>query len=198
MHTPNTPHAAHGSGSLGMQRRRQGGATGEWAPHGASRRGIVHLAFTLLSAAALLCGPRPAAADSPDRFVAVAAIGSAVRVEGVWDDAWGGELGVGQMRGGEGLAAWAASVGLVGFTARSGGRLWGELSAGTRWPTGYLVGIGAGPAVELDRVRTPRVGGQLTVWVFAGVVPYVRLGVLNPGGAYVDLGLRIAFPAVRW
>jgi hypothetical protein len=181
-----------------MRRGREGGATGEWAPHGASRHGIVHLVFTLLSAAALLCGPQAAAAEEPDRFVAVAAIGSAVRVEGSWDDAWGGELGVGQMRGSEGLAAWAASVGLVGFTARSGGRLWGELSVGTRWPTGYLVGIGAGPAVELDRLRTPRWGGQVTVWAFAGVVPYVRVGALDPGGVYVDLGLRIAFPAVRW
>jgi hypothetical protein len=172
--------------------------TGEWGPHGTSRRGIVHLAFTLLWCAALLCFPRSAGADEPDHFLALAAIGSAVRVEGAWDGAWGGEVGFGQMRDAPVLSAWAASVGLVGFTARSGGRLWSELTVGTRWPTGTLVGIGAGPAVELDRIRTPRWGGQVTVWAFAGVVPYARVGALDPGGVFVDVGLRIAFPAVRW
>jgi len=172
--------------------------TGEWAPHDASRRGIVHLAFTLLWCAALLSSPRSAVANEPDRFVAVAAIGSAVRIEGTWDGAWGGEVGVGQMRDSTVLGAWAASVGLVGFSARSGGRLWGELTVGTRWPTGYLVGLGVGPAVELDRLRPPRWGGQATVWAFAGVVPYARIGALDPGGVFVDLGLRIAFPAIRW
>ncbi len=181
-----------------MQRDAGDDATGEWAPHDASRRGIVHLGFTLLSCAALLSCPRPAGAEEPDRFVAVAAIGSAVRVEGAWDGAYGGEVGVGQMRGSPLLSAWAASVGLVGFTARSGGRLWGELTVGTRWPTGYLVGLGIGPAVELDRLRPPRWGGQVTVWAFAGVVPYARLGALDPGGVFADVGLRIAFPAIRW
>lgn len=181
-----------------MQRDGGDEATGEWSPHGSSRSGIVHLGFTLLSCAALLCFSRRAAAGEPDRFVAVAAIGSAVRVEGDWDGAYGGEVGVGQMRDAPVLSAWAASVGLVGFTARTGGRLWGELTVGTRWPTGYLVGIGAGPAVELDRLRTPRWGGQATVWAFAGVVPYARVGVLDPGGLFVDVGLRIAFPAIRW
>lgn len=198
MHTPNTRHATHGSATLGMRSDPEGERTGEWAPHGVSRGGIVHLGFTLLSVAALLSRSKPAAAEEPDHFVAVAAIGSAVRAEGVWDGAWGGEVGVGAMRDGPVLSAWAASVGLVGFTARSGGRLWGEVTVGTRWPTGYLVGIGAGPAVELDRIRRPRWGGQATVWVFAGVVPYARVGALDPGGVFVDVGLRIAFPAVRW
>jgi hypothetical protein len=181
-----------------MRRDPEGGRTGEWAPHGVSQGGIVLLAFTLLCCAALLSPSERAAADEPDRFVAVAAIGSAVRVEGAWDGAWGGEVGVGQMRDGPALAAWAASVGLVGFSARSGGRLWGELTAGTRWPTGYLVGVGVGPAVEIDRLRPPRWGGQATLWAFAGVVPYARLGALEPGGMFVEAGLRIAFPAIRW
>lgn len=198
MHTPNTRQVIHGSATLGRRPTPQGTSTGGWAPHHFRRDGIVHLVFTLLSAAALLSPSEKAEAGEPDHFVAVAAIGSAVRVEGVWDDAWGGELGIGQMRDGPVLSAWAASVGMVGFTARSGGRLWSELTVGTRWPTGYLVGLGAGPAVELDRIRQPRWGGQATIWVFAGVVPYARVGALEPGGVFVDIGLRIAFPAIRW
>lgn len=181
-----------------MRRAREGGPTGGWAPHGGSRGGIVHLGFTLLSCVTLLFRWQTAVADEPDRFVALAAIGSAVRVEGAWDGAWGGEVGVGQMRGDPLLSAWAASVGMVGFTERTGGRLFGELTLGTRWPTGYLVGLGVGPAVELDQIRKPRPGGQVTLWVFAGVVPYVRAGVLEPGGVFADVGIRIAFPAVRW
>jgi hypothetical protein len=199
VHTSNTRQSAHGSAILGMRRDRRGGSTGEWAPHGALRRGIVHLGYTLLSACALLCLPAAAAADEgPDHFIAVAAVGSAVRVDEVWDGAWGGEVGIGQMRPGPALAAWAGSVGLVGFSGRSGGRLWAELTVGTRWPTGALVGLGAGPAIELDQVRQPRYGGQVTVWAFAGVVPYARVGGLEPGGLFVDLGVRIAFPAIRW
>jgi hypothetical protein len=181
-----------------MRSEREGERTGEWAPHGVSRGGIVHLAFTMVWSAALLSRAGTAGADEPDRFIAVAAVGGAVRVEGEWDGAYGGELGVGQLRDAPLLSAWAASFGAVGFTARSGGRLWSELTLGTRWPTGYLVGLGAGPAVELDQIRKPRYGGQLTVWVFAGVVPYARVGALDPGGVFFDLGLRIAFPAVRW
>ena len=148
MHIPNSRLATHGSATLGMRSERAGEPTGEWAPHGVSRGGIVHLAFTLVWSTALLSRSGTAVADEPDHFIAVAAVGSAVRIEGEWDGAYGGELGVGQMRGDSPLlSAWAASFGALGFTARSGGRLWSELTLGTRWPTGTLVGLGAGPAI---------------------------------------------------
>jgi hypothetical protein len=167
------------------------------------RTGIVHLAFTWLCAGALLCaGAPPAAAereDAPSWFVAVAAVGSAVRVERGWDTGFGGEVGVGLVgpsgRRAFGLAA--ASLGGLAYSERSGGRAWSELSFGTR-ALGWLVGVGAGPVVELDEIRGPRYGGQATAWVLAGVVPTVRVGGLEEGGVFVDVGVRIAFPAISW
>jgi hypothetical protein len=138
------------------------------------------------------------AADRLDHFAAVAAVASAVHVEGTWDGGFGGELGVGRLSDRRGLALWAASVGLLGFSERTGGRAWAELAVGTRWPTGVPVGIGLGPAVELDDIRRPRWGGQATLFVFAAVVPYVRVGAVDDGGLFADVGVRIAFPVIRW
>lgn len=162
------------------------------------RTGIVHLSFTSLCVAALLWQPRGAAAEPADRghpwFVALAAVGSAVRVEEAWDTGFGGEVGVG--RSTDGLVV--ASLGGIAYSEEERGRVWGELSLGTRWPTGWLVGVGGGPVVELDQIRAPRLGGQATVWVLAGVVPYVRVGGVEEGGMFADVGVRIAFPAISW
>lgn len=194
----NTPSSSFGSGTLGSLPPSRGRSTGGLAPQCRMRTGIVHLGFTSLCVAALLCWPRAAAAETPDRapwFVALAAVGSAVRVEEAWDTGFGGEVGVG--RSGEvGLAA--ASVGGIAYSEEERGRVWGELSLGTRWPTGWLVGVGGGPVVELDQIRAPRLGGQATVWVLAGVVPYVRVGGVEEGGLFADVGVRIAFPAISW
>ena len=196
----NTPSSSFGSGGLGAHPTWRGPGTGGLAPHRLMRTGIVHLGFTSLCVAALLWHPGVAAAETPDRgrgpwFVAVAAVGSAVRVEADWDTGFGGEVGVG--RSGEaGLAA--ASVGGIAYSEHERGRVWGELSLGTRWPTGWLVGVGGGPVVELDQIRAPRLGGQATVWVLAGVVPYLRVGGVEEGGVFADVGVRIAFPAISW
>jgi hypothetical protein len=156
--------------------------------------------------AALLSGPSSAAAQEmtgpreplPDHFAGVAAVGSAVRLEGAWDRAFGAEVGIGRLGEERGLSMWALSGGVLGFSRRSGGRAWTEGMIGTRWPAGIPLGLGAGPAVELDDLRRPRWGGQVTLWALAGVMPYLRLGAVQQGGAFVDLGVRIAFPVVRW
>jgi hypothetical protein len=185
---------------------------------------MARCAFTLLAIATLLCGPAgglparagtrgvtgggpartesasptPAPAPSPSRFIALTILGSAVRVEGDWDSGFGGELAVGALPERVGLAAWAASVQVLTYSERSCGRAGLEGAIGTRWPTGLLVGAAAGPVVELDDVRKPRLGGQASVWVFAGVIPYVRVGTVERTGAFVDVGLRIPLPVWRW
>jgi len=158
-------------------------------------------------AAALLSWPRQARADEmedpvveplPERFAALAAVASAVRVEGAWDGGFGAEIGVGRLRRAGPVAGWAVSAGILGFSRRSGGRAWAEGSLALAGPFGVRLGLGAGPAVELDDIRLPRWGGQVTAWVFAAVVPYVRVGHLQEGGTFVDAGVRIPFPVVRW
>jgi len=144
--------------------------------------------------------PAPARveAESRSHFVAVAVLGSAIRSEGAWDSGFGGELSVGRLCDRCGVAAWAASVGFVGFSRASRGRVSALAALGTRRVTGVLFGVAGGPVLELDDHRRPRAGGEATLWVFAGVVPYVRAGAVQKGGLFVDLGLRIPLPAGRW
>jgi hypothetical protein len=140
----------------------------------------------------------PTAGADPSHFVALDLVGSAVRAEGAWDSAFGAELAVGRLCDDCSLAAWAASIGAVAFAGGSRGRLFVEAAAGTRWPAGFLVGASFGPVVELDEIRRPRWGGQASIWLFAGLVPYVRAGAVEDGGTFVDVGLRIPLPAGRW
>jgi hypothetical protein len=197
---------------LSQKRAALAEVSGGFAPQAACSRAIAGRVLTLVSVATLLCtsaGARLARASTDEKidpargaarshFVAVDVIGSAVRTEGAWDTAFGGELAVGAMCDECPLAAWAAGVGLLAFAERSGGRIFAEAAAGTRWPIGLLVGASAGPVLELDEVRPPRVGGQASIWLFAGVVPYVRAGAFSEGGVFVDVGLRIPLPAGRW
>lgn len=199
----NTRPSSHEFATLDLPRPGRGKTTGDLAPQRPRWRGIVHLVFTPLCVGALLWAPASARAEAErGAFVAVAAVGSAVRVEEAWDSGFGGEVGLGWAapgaRGAAPLGAWAVSIGALAFSERSGGRGWLETSVGTRWPFGWLVGVGAGPTVELDRIRKPRWGAQATVWAFTGVMPYARFGAVEEGGAFVDLGVRIAFPAIRW
>jgi hypothetical protein len=171
--------------------------------------GIVHLGFTRPCRVALLwlaavagagVAQGRAFAGPAEGFVAVAAVGGATRVEGDWDSAFGGEVAVGSLAAGArpALAGWAVSAGAVGFAERTGARLWGELNVASRWPGGWMVGLGAGPAVDLDQEREARAGGQATLWAWLAVIPYVRVGALEHEGEFVELGVRLPFPTVRW
>jgi hypothetical protein len=192
------------------KRDRGGGALPPQAPQGGEK---ARRAFTLLSVATLLCAPAlalpaeadsgaaarpPGQAESASHFIALTVLGSAVRAEGEWDSGFGGEVAVGALRAGAALSAWAAAIDFVAYSERSGGRVTLEGALGTRWPTGVLVGLAGGPMIELDDLRRPRAGGQLSVWLFAGVVPYVRAGTVENSGFFVDLGLRIPLPVLRW
>ena len=44
----------------------------------------------------------------------------------------------------------------------------------------------------------PRLGGAVAIWGFLGVVPVVRVGVLDEAGAFVEVGASLSLPAIRW
>jgi hypothetical protein len=128
-------------------------------------------------------------------------VGGAVQIEGAWDGAFGAQLGVVRVR--ERRAVSAAGVMLAGnrYSARDGGRLWIEGVVGTRAIPGLgraLLGLSAGPALELGTVQHPRAGVTASAWVFAGVIPYVRAGTFDEAGSYVEVGLALALPVGRW
>lgn len=197
------------SATLSEKRASRTEVTGESAPQGVCRGGIARRAAVAAAVAALLCceaGPAAAqpsppgagASPPPRHFAALGVLGGAVRLEGAWDSVIGAELAVGGLCDECPLAAWAAGASFVGFGERGGGRASLEGALGTRWPTGLLLGASAGPVLQVDPLRRPRAGGQASVWLFAGVVPYVRVGAVERSGLFVDLGLRIPLPAGRW
>jgi hypothetical protein len=189
--------------NAGTEMRRPRGS----APQGTARGRIGRSGFTLLGALTLLWvtgGARQAGAEpvagAPQslRVVAVAPVGSAIHRERSWDGGFGGEIVAGSLADGRALAGWGAAAGGVVFAEAGGGRIWLELAAATRWPLGFLVGLAAGPTVALDELRHPRVGAQATAWVYAGVSPYVRVGSVADSGAFVELGVRVPLPVLRW
>jgi hypothetical protein len=84
-------------------------------------------------------------------------------------------------------------VGGLVFDSRPGLRSWAELEVGIdALPVKF--GVSAGVAALFDRVIPPHYGAQATLWVFAGIVPYVRVGTLDELGGYFEVGVMIKVP----
>jgi hypothetical protein len=130
----------------------------------------------------LWLGPGGGAAWIDDRWYST--FGAAATVVRVREHAWLGALGV--------------SVGAARWTERDGGRVWLDALVGTRRVGDVMVGASAGPLLELGDLRHPKIGGAGAIWLFAGVVPYVRLGVVHAAGEFLEAGVQLALPALRW
>jgi hypothetical protein len=159
--------------------------------------------FTLV--AGIAAGPAPAAAeklrstrDLDGIHLALGPVGSAVHTGGSWDGAFGGEISLTRVTERRPLAAIGLGIGGARFSERAAGRLWAELSVATRRPLDVPIGLSVGPTAEVDQVIPPRWGAQATLWVYAGVIPYLRVGGVEKSGRFVELGLKIPLPAIRW
>jgi hypothetical protein len=130
----------------------------------------------------LWLGPGGGAAWIDDRWYST--FGAAATVVRVRERAWLGALGV--------------SVGAARWTERDGGRVWLDALVGTRRVGGVMVGASLGPLLELGDLRHPKMGGAGAIWLFAGVVPYVRLGVVDAAGEFFEAGVQLSLPALRW
>ncbi|HWN67773.1 MAG TPA: hypothetical protein VNM90_09030 [Haliangium sp.] len=144
-------------------------------------------------------GPSPGAVrvtSLDGTYLALGPIAAFVRQDGKWDGGFGGEISVVRVREREPLAALGLSVGALLLAEDDRGRLWGEILVGSRL-AGIHVGLGAGGGVEVDAVQG-RGAGHATVWIFTGVVPYARVGVVEEVGAFAEIGLKIGLPAVEF
>jgi hypothetical protein len=121
-----------------------------------------------------------------------------VHVEGDWDGAFGGEVSLWRVREQSLLSALGGGFGGHKFSERDGGRLWGEISTAHRFRWGLALGLAAGTTAEVHQVTPPRWGGYGSIWAFAGVMPYLRVGAVQSAGTFVDLGVKIPLPALRW
>jgi hypothetical protein len=114
-----------------------------------------------------------------------------------WDSVFGGDLAVTRVREQELLGAVGGDVGFTKYTANDGGRVWLDALAGTRVSSRVMVGVSAGPIVELADLHHPRVGASVGLWAFAAVTPFVRVGAVDETGRFVEIGVRIALPVFR-
>lgn len=179
---------------------REGRARG-WSPQRVESP-HAHLAAAALIISVLMGGDASAepreSTDLSGSYIALGPLGSAVNVDGSWDGGFGGELSFARINEHRRLEALGISLGGLQFTERTGGRIWADAFLGARLLFGVMTGISAGVTVEVDEVRPGRWGGQGTLWVYSGVMPYFRIGTVQRGGAFVDVGLKIPLPALRW
>jgi hypothetical protein len=121
--------------------------------------------------------------------------GAASHVDGMWDSTVGGHAAVVRVRERGPLAVVGGVVGATLWTERGGGRIWLDAVAGTR--LGKMVGVSAGPLVELSERTHPRFGASLGIWGFVGVTPFARVGVVEELGGFAEIGVHIALPVLR-
>lgn len=121
--------------------------------------------------------------------------GAASHVDGAWDSTIGGHLAIVAVRERAPLSVVGAMVGASLWTARGGGRIWADAVAGTR--IGRMVGVSAGPILELSELTHPRIGGSIGLWGFLGVTPFARVGFVDGLGGFAEIGVHLALPVLR-
>lgn len=131
-------------------------------------------------------------------YLTIGPVAGAAYAQHSWNSFVGAELSWVRLRERRMPAAWGVSLGAVSWGSRSGGKLWGELEVAFRRPFSRVglpgLGLALGPTVEVDDVLAPRWGAQGTLWIFAGIIPYVRVGAVAGEGAFFETGVMIKIP----
>ena len=136
--------------------------------------------------------------DAPERsglYVWLGPTGAASHIDGAWDSTIGGHLAVVRIRERAPLGVIGVMAGGSLWTERGGGRIWFDGVAGTR--LGRMVGVSAGPIVELSELAHPRLGASIGLWGFVGLTPFVRVGVVEQLGGFAEIGVHFALPVFR-
>lgn len=121
--------------------------------------------------------------------------GAASHIDAEWDSTIGADATLIRVRERELLGALGVTLGASRWTVRGGGRVWLDGLAGTR--IGRMMGVSAGPILEMSELSHPRFGGSVGLWGFIGVAPFVRAGMVQELGGFVEIGLHIALPVIR-
>lgn len=148
------------------------------------------------SAPTVPTAPLRPSTDLDGTYLWLGPIGAASRLDGTWDSTFGAHAAVLRVREGAWLGTLGGAGGASLWTERGGGRIWLDAVVGTRL-AGRMVGLTAGPLVELSDVAHPRWGGTIGAWGFAGVTPFVRVGIVQELGGFGEVGIHLALPVIR-
>ncbi len=121
--------------------------------------------------------------------------GAASHIDAQWDSTIGADATLIRVRERNVVGVLGGTLGASRWTVRGGGRVWLDALVGTR--LGRMVGISAGPLLELGELAHPRLGASVGLWAFVGVTPFVRIGRVQDVGGFVELGVHIALPVLR-
>ncbi|MBK7534038.1 MAG: hypothetical protein IPI49_01450 [Myxococcales bacterium] len=114
------------------------------------------------------------------------------------DSLFGVELALTAVRERAALGLLGVTMGAARYAEGDAGRLWASAALGTRRGLGLMLGVSAGPIIELSELAHPRIGGGVGVWLFAGLVPFARVAAVPQRGILAEVGLEIALPLRRW
>jgi hypothetical protein len=137
-----------------------------------------------------------ASSDLDGTYLWLGPSGAASWIDSQWDSTFGIDASVVRVREHEAVAAIGGTVGASTWTVRGGGRIWADALLGTSFG-GHVVGLSAGPILELSDTAHPRVGGSIGIWGFVGVTPFARVGTVEGLGNFAEIGVHIALPAFR-
>jgi hypothetical protein len=152
------------------------------APAPASARAPVLATSADLDGLHLWLGPTGAVTQAPDGT----------------DSCVGLELALTRVRERAPLGAAGLALGAGRYASSDAGRLWAHALVGTRRGTGWMAGASAGPLLELSPLARPRLGASAGLWLFVGVVPFVRIATVEGRGLFAEAGVSIALPVIRW
>lgn len=154
------------------------------------------LLLLLLASPALAQVERASSLDGA--YLALGPVTGATYVESDWTSAVGLQVSALRVREGGLPAVIGLNVGGARLGGREGGRVWLEVAAGVRSPLPLPAGACLGAMVDLQDATRPRPGVHGTIWIYAGIIPYVRAGQVAGQGPFVEAGLQILLPTLRF
>ncbi|MBP6630858.1 MAG: hypothetical protein KBG28_22990 [Kofleriaceae bacterium] len=187
------------------------GPPGGWiTPHGRDARPgrFTHRTSVLLVAGALAAtraGPawadqatlRPSGHPDAD-LLWLGATGAVWHDAAGADSAFGGHLAWTRLRQHGRVPVVGLGAAVVRPARASTARLTLEGLAGRRLRPWLALGLSLGPALELRQNAPARAGVTGSLWLFAGVSPFVRATTTTDGATVLEAGLEIAVPVARF
>ena len=140
----------------------------------------------------------PFTGDLDGGYVWLGVTGAATHDEDGWDSLFGVQTAVLRVR--ERARLTVVGVGLAGARIATTDRWRVSLDGviGTAIGSRIKAGLALGPMLDLAELQHARVGAGGMAWLFVGLTPYVRFGVLVDGTTYVDVGAQLDLPVARW